>query len=111
MTHRDWFLRGVPRTGFASLCRQSDIGEFVQGEWLFFCVAGQQWCQERPPVHGVRKDGYPVNGHKIGIVRVSARKAIALPTGAPSVGSTIPTAPPLNARPRKWDCFRAYRAD
>src|SRR5262249_59023905 len=33
--HRDWFLRGEPFSGgFASLCRQCDNGEFVQG--LFF---------------------------------------------------------------------------
>src|SRR2546430_17525371 len=50
MTHHDWFLRGEPSPGgFASLCRQCDNGEFVQGEWLFFVWQGQQWCQERPP--------------------------------------------------------------
>jgi hypothetical protein len=47
MTHRDWFLRAEPSPGgFASLCRQCDNGEFVQGEW--FLVSKDSKNDERP---------------------------------------------------------------
>ena len=41
--------KGTFPGGFASLCRQCDIGELVRGMAIFFVWQGKQRRQERPP--------------------------------------------------------------
>jgi len=85
MTHRDWFLRGEPSPD------RLRVPMATMRHWGI-CSGGVAIFLRGKDSNGARSDRRSMASERMDT------PLMGTPTGAPSVGSTIPTAPPLNAR-------------